>query len=133
MSYIWGKRFGGRDINVEVAAGGFTGVSTSGSYKLLGHAVVKAKCCNCHYTLRKKEPSYTLTRLYANIVGKTLKNVYLSEAAEVCKTHQESLYEGKQYTIFDFMHSLFVVVGTLNFGLCTAHYWNKYISVLVGY
>ena len=123
LSYIWGKRFGGRDINVEVAAGGFAGVSISGSYKLFGHAVAKAKCYNRRYTfldflaLRKKEPSSTLTRLYANVMGKTLKNVYLSEAAEVCKTHQESLYEGKQYTIFDFRYSIFVVVGTLTFHL----------------
>ena len=44
LSYIWAKQFGGGDINAQVAAGGFAGLSNSGDYKLFGRGVAKANC-----------------------------------------------------------------------------------------
>ena len=123
LSYIWGKAFGGGDINAQVAAGGFVGASNAGSYKLFGRAVAKANCYDRSLTIleflvsRKKTSSSTETRLYANVMGITLKNVYLTEDASVCKSIEEPLYEGREYTVFDFTYSIFVVVGTLNFRL----------------
>ena len=123
LSYIWGKKFGGGDINAEVAAGGFAGVSTDGSYKLFGHAVARARCYDRSLTIldflvsRTKSSSATVSKLYANVLGITLKNIRLTQDASVCSTREEPLYEGKQYTVFDFTYSVFVVVGTLNFRL----------------
>ena len=54
---------------------------------------------------------------YAVVMGNTLRSIRLSEDASVCKTLDQSLHEGKKYTIFDFTYSIFVVVGTLNFNL----------------
>ena len=123
LSYIWAKQFGGGDINAQIAAGGFAGLSDSGDYKLFGRAVAKANCYDRSLTfieflvLRQKNSQSTVSRLYTNILGITLKNVYLKEGASVCASHEEPIYEGKEYRVFDFIYSIFVVVGTLNFNL----------------
>ena len=123
LAYIWGKTFGGSDINAQVAAGGFAGVSDAGTYKLFGRAVAKANCYDHSLTiiefliLRLKEATYTQSRVYVNIIGITLVNIDEIEDASVCGTIEKPLYEGKEYTIFDFTYSIFIVVGTLNFGL----------------
>ena len=123
LSYIWAKQFGGGDINAQVAAGGFAGLSDSGDYKLFGRGVAKANCYDRSLTfieflvLRQKNSQSTVSRLYANVLGITLKNVNLKEGASVCVSHEEPIYEGKEYTVFDFTYSIFVVVGTLNFNL----------------
>ena len=123
LAYIWSKKFGGGDINAQLAAGGFAGVSNAGSYKLFGRAVAKANCYDHSLTiiefliLRLKEPTYTQSRVYVNIIGITLVNIDQREGASVCGTIEKPLYEGKEYTIFDFTYSIFIVVGTLNFNL----------------
>ena len=123
LAYIWGKKFGGSDINVQVAAGGFAGVSNRGDYKLFGHAVAKAKCYDRSATIldflveRRKDSSSTLSRLYTVVMGRTLNNIRYEQDASVCKNIPKNLYEGKKYTIFDFTYSVFVVVGNLNFNL----------------
>ena len=123
LSYIWAKQFGGRDINTQVAAGGFAGLSDAGDYKLFGRGVAKANCYDRSLTfieflvLRQKNSQSTVSRLYANILGITLKNINLTEEASVCVSHEEPIHEGKEYTVFDFTFSIFVVVGTLNFNL----------------
>ena len=127
LSYIWGKKFGGKDINAAVAAGGFVGVAdrqnNAGDSKLLGHAVAKATCYDYTLTilefivLRTKTSNSTFSQLYANVMGITLKNVKRTQDSDVCGNLNAPLYEGKEYTIFDFTYSIFVVVGTLNFRL----------------
>ena len=123
LAYIWGKRFGGRDINAEVAAGGFAGVSSAGSYKLFGRAVARASCYDRSATileflvLRKKEPTYTYSRVYAYVIGMTLVNEVRRDAPSVCGSISRPLYAGKQYTVFSFTVSIFIVVGTLHFNL----------------
>ena len=123
LAYIWGKKFGGADINAQVGAGGFVGVANSGDYKLFGNAVAKANCYDRSLTilqfliLREKDSTLTLSRFYAVVLGVTLKNIQITEDASVCKTLERPLHEGKEYTIFDFTYSIFVVVGTLNFNL----------------
>ena len=123
LAYIWGKKFGGGDINAEIGAGGFVGVANSGDYKLFGAALARATCYDRSLTilqfliLREKASDSVQTRFYAVVMGVTLKNYQLTQDASVCKTEDHSIHEEKQYTIFDFAHSLFVVVGTLNFDL----------------
>ena len=123
LAYIWGKKFGGGDINAQVGAGGFVGVANSGSYKLFGNAVAKANCYDRSLTilqfliLRQKDSSSTLSRIYAVVLGITLKDFRLTQDSSVCKTIDQPLYESKEYTVFDFTYSVFVVVGTLNFNL----------------
>ena len=108
LSYIWGKRFGGKDVNANFAAGGFAGVSTDGDYKLFGRVVAKANCYDRSLTilefliLRQKDSRSTVSRFYSVVMGITLKNVRITEDASVCKTLEEPIYEGKKYTVFDF-------------------------------
>ena len=129
LAYIWGKKFGGNDINAQVAAGGFAGVSNSGDYKLFGRAVAKAKCYNRELTildfliLRQKDSRSTLSRLYTVVLGTTLVNIRYTQDASVCKRYPKDLYESRKYTVFDFTYSVWVVVGTLSFRLtATVHF-----------
>ena len=123
LSYIWGKKFGGKDINVAVAAGAFAGVSDEGYYKLYGHALARARCYDYTLTmleflvLRKKGKDNTDSELYAIVMGNTVKKMHETQDSTVCKTIDKPVYEAKDYTIFDFKYSIFVVVGTLNFHL----------------
>ena len=123
LSYIWGKTFGGGDINAEVSAGGFVGVANSGDYKLFEKAVAKANCYDRSLTflqfliLSKKDPDSRMSRFYAVVMGITLKNIQVKEDANICATHKHPLSEEREYTVFKFTYSIFVVVGTLNFNL----------------
>ena len=123
ITYIWGKQFGGGDINAQVAAGAFAGVSRSGNYKLFGHAVAKANCYDRSLTfldflvLREKKPGSSVSKLYAQVVGKTLKNIDRRDDPSVCRGFEEPLYDGNEFTIFAFTYSFFIVVGTLQFRL----------------
>ncbi|CAI8020933.1 hypothetical protein GBAR_LOCUS12470 [Geodia barretti] len=123
LSYIWGKRFGAKKINLKIAAGGFAGVSSSGDYKLFGRAVAKAQFFNRGATiidflvLRQKTSRSTLSRLYIVLLGRTLINYRRVQDPSVCMTIPKNLYRGNRYTLFRFTYSIFVVVGTLNFEL----------------
>ena len=107
----------------KLGAGGFVGIANNGDYKLFGNAVARANCYDRSLTilqfllLREKDSSSTESWFYAVVMGNTLRNIRLSQDASVCKTLDHSLYEGKEYTIFDFTYSVFVYVGTLNFNL----------------
>ena len=123
LAFIWGKKFGGKDINAQVGAGGFVGVANSGDYKVFGNAVAKVNCYDRSLTvlqfliLREKDSDSTLSRFYVVVMGITLKNIRVKEDADVCATLEHPLFEGREYTIFKFTYSVFVVVGTLNFNL----------------
>ena len=126
LSFIWGKTLGGKDINVQVAAGAFAGVDDSGDYKLFGHAVAKAKCYDYSTTmleflvLRKKDGKSTQSQIYAVVMGNVVKKVNQNNEKTACQTYEKPVYDTKDYTIFDFTYSVFVVVGTLDFTL-SAH------------
>ena len=135
LSYIWGKTFGGKDVNAKFAAGGFAGVSNDGDYKLFGHAVAQTNCYDRSLTLleflilRQKDSRSTLSRFYSVVMGITLKNIRITEDASVCKTLEEPIYEGKKYTIFDFTYTVFVIVGNLNFNLKATVQFNSGLYV----
>ena len=97
-----------------MAAGEFAGISRSGNYKSFGHAVTKANCYDRSLTfldflvLREKTASSTVSKLYAQVLGVTLKNIDRREDSSVCKGFEEPLYEGKECTIFD-LHIAFLL------------------------
>ena len=123
LAYIWGKRFGAKDINVKVAAGGFAGVSYAGDYKLFGRAVAQAQFYNRRATildflvLRQKSSRSTVSRLYFVFLGRTFVNYRRVQGSSTCATIPKNLYAGRRYTLFRFTYRVFVVVGTLNFQL----------------
>ena len=121
-AYIWGKKFGVRNINVQVAGGAFVGVSNAGDYKLFGRGVARARCYNRRRTiidflvLRQKDSRSTLSKLYSVVLGRTLLNTRYTQDSSVCRNIPRQITPRK-YTVFDFTISVFVVVGTLNFRL----------------
>ena len=122
-SYIWGKKFGVNKGNVQIAAGGFIGVSRAGDYKLfggakaVGHAFGKTKTALDLLVLREKSSRSTRSKLYANIIGKTLINVDVTQESSVCMRHSKPLYSSKSYQLFSLQLSVFIYVGTLKFSL----------------
>lgn len=122
-SYIWGKKFGVKKGNVQIAAGGFIGVSKAGDYKVygraraVGHAFGKTKTALDFLVHREKNKKYTITRLYGEIIGKTLININVKSKSVVCKTYSKPLYNPKKYKLFSFKFSIFIYVGSLKFNL----------------
>ena len=78
-AFIWGKRFGTSDINVEMAAGMFAGASARGA-KLFGKAIAKGKLFSLSATigeavvLASAKGRHIKLRLYAMIGGNVLAN-----------------------------------------------------------
>ena len=122
-SYIWGKKFGVEKGNVQIAAGGFIGVSRAGDYKLfgrakaVGHAFGKTKTALDFLVLRQKSSRSTRSKLYANVIGKTLINVDVTQESSVCKRYSKPLHSSKSYKLFSLRLSIFIYVGTLKFSL----------------
>ncbi len=124
-SYIWGKKFGVSDGNLQFAAGGFMGVSAEGGYKLFGRAVAagfvfgRRKTAVDFKVLNEKTTTKINTVLYVEVAGYTLVNVRETKSSTQCKTYSKPLYN-KKYRLFRFKHSIYIYVGTLDFSL-SAH------------
>ena len=123
LSYIWGKKFGTKKINAQVAVGGFAGVSSNGDYKLFGRAVAKAQFFNRKPTLidflvlRQKNARSTLSRLYIVLLGKTLMNINRVRDSTSCTTIPKNLYQSRRYPLLKFVTGIFVVIGTVEIKL----------------
>ena len=115
-SYIWGKYFGVPRGNLQVAAGGFIGANSDREYKVfarakaVGHAFGINKTAVDFLVLREKHSTNASTRLYAEIIGKTILNI---NDNPVCKSFSESLYNSKEYTLFKFRYPIPIYGGTL--------------------
>lgn len=120
-SYIWGKRMGSSDGNIQVAVGGFIGVSKAGDYKVFTHALAEGNAFGRSYRaldfklLRQKSKTSTHSILYIMVAGKTLRNIDVRQASSVCKTYDTNLFKKKTYSLFSLRHSIYIYVGTLNF------------------
>lgn len=118
-----GKKFGVKKGNIQVAAGGFIGVSKNRDYKIfgrakaVGHAFGRTKTALDFLVLREKSSSGTCTRIYGEIVGKTLTNIDIKSKSAFCRKYTKSLVSSKRYTLFNFKFSIFIYVGTLQFNL----------------
>ena len=119
-SYIFGKRFGVSDANIQAAAGLFMGVSDAGDYKLFDHTVLEANAFGRRYRsvdikiLRQKSESRTHSVLYVMVAGRTLKNINRWEPSSVCKTYTTGLMRRKSFHVFTLKHSIYIYVGVLN-------------------
>ena len=122
-AYIWGRKCGVNRGNIQIAAGGFVGVGKSGGYKIfgrakaVGHAFGKTKTAVDFLVLREKTSTSTRTRLYGEIIGKTLVNIDIKLKSTVCNRYSRTLYNPRKYTLFDFQFSIFIYVATLKFNL----------------
>ena len=121
-AFIWGKKFGVRKGNVQIAAGGFIGAAKGGRYKIfgrakaVGHAFGRTKTAVDFLVLREKTGSSTRTRLYGRIIGKTLVNID-DKSSSTCKRYSRSLLNTKRYRLFNLQIRIFIYVGTLRFNL----------------
>jgi hypothetical protein len=121
-AYIWGKQFGVPKANIQIAAGGFIGVSALGDYKVfgrakaVGHAFGKTKTAVDVLVLREKTSTSASTKLFVEIVGKVLISVNENSKFTECHSYSRSLYE-RRYTLFDFGIPIFVYVATIRFYL----------------
>ena len=122
-AYIWGKKFGVEEGNIQVAAGGFIGASTTGEYKVfgrakaVGHAFGRTATAIDFLVLREKRSTSTSTRLYAEIIGKTLLNINNNFMNNLCGSYSRRLYNTNKYTLFKFEFPIFIYVGTLTFSI----------------
>ena len=122
-AYIWGRRFGVKRGNIQIAAGGFIGVSKSGGYKIfgrakaIGQAFKKTKTAVDFLVFREKTSRSTRTRLYGEIIGKVLVNIDIKSRSTVCRRYSKPLYNPRKYRLFNFQFSIFIYVGTLKFNL----------------
>jgi hypothetical protein len=123
-SYIWGKRFGVEKGNIQVAAGGFVGASKYMRYKVFGRAKAVAQVFGRTATAldflalhEKTSSSSSHSKLFAEIVGKTLLNIDVKDGSSACKQYERSLYNSRKYTLFNFHFSVFIYVGTLHFSV----------------
>ena len=116
-AFIWGKRLGTSDINVEMAAGMFAGASGHGS-KLFGKAIAKGKLFSRSKTigeavvLASAEGKWIKLKLYAMIGGNVLVNYNYRRSC--CFTKSYPLHSSR-YNIIRLRHSIFIYVGFLNF------------------
>ena len=131
-SYIWGKQFGVPKGNLQVAAGGFIGVSRAGDYKLFGggkavaHAFGRTMTVANFQVYRIKTRRATRSRLYANVMGRTLINLYQGRDSSVCKRYDRPLKRSRNFQVFSFQYPIFIYVGTLRFQL------RGYVQLSVG-
>ena len=116
-AFIWGKRLGSPDINVEMAAGIFAGTSGHGS-KLFGKAIAKGKLFSLRKTIGEAEvlvsgEGRTIRfKLYAMIGGNVLVN--FNHQRSCCFTKSRPLHSSR-YRIIRLRHSIFIYVGFLHF------------------
>ena len=122
-AYIWGRKFGVKRGNIQIAAGGFVGVSKSRSYKIfgrakaIGQAFKRTKTAVDFLVFREKTSTSTRTRLYGEIIGKVLVNMDMTSKSTVCGRYSKPLYNPRKYRLFNFQSSIFIYIGTLKFNL----------------
>ena len=116
-AFIWGKRLGTKDINVEMAAGMFAGASKHGS-KLFGKAIAKGKLFSLSRTIGEAEVLVSgegkkiRFKFYAMLGGNVLVNDNYQRSC--CFTKTRPLHSSR-YRIIRLKHSIFIYAGFLNF------------------
>ena len=140
-AYLWGKKFGVDELNVQFAAGVFAGVNNVGfddlresgvgaiNYKLFGRAVAKGHAFGRTKTafdaqlLNVKNDNTRRLKMYANIVGHVLVDYDSNsetrrkrQSSDPCISRQWPLYSSR-YTLLSFSHSIFIYVGILTIGI----------------
>ena len=121
-AYLYGKKFGLSDLNVQFAAGGFAGVSpVNANYKMFGRAVAKGYAFGRSKTgldaqiLNEKQNNRVHVKLYASVVGHVLINTDEWRDISYCTSRSWPLYDSPRYTLLSFSYSVFIFVGFLRF------------------
>ena len=134
-AYIWGKKFGVEKGNIQIAAGGFIGASSTLEYKVfgrakaVGHAFGRTATAVDFLVLREKRSTSASTRLYAEIIGKILLNFNTNTMTNPCNSYSNPLYGTSKYTLFNFRYSIFIYVGTLTFRIAGYVRLNSVLNV----
>ena len=122
-AYIWGKTLGVSNLNAQIAAGGFSGVSSDGrKYKLFARGVVRGNAFRRSLTavdaqiLRQKDSSRIRWRIYAKVVGYTLVNQGGIESPG-CRSRKWPLANSGNIRLFRFSYRVFIYVGYLHFSV----------------
>ena len=116
-AFIWGKRLGSSDINVEMAAGIFAGASRHG-VKLFGKAIAKGKLFSLRKTigeaelLASAEGKMIRFKVYAMIAGNVLVNFNYQRSC--CITRTLPLHSSR-HNIIRLEKNIFIYVGFLHF------------------
>ena len=123
-AYLWGRKFGVSDLNVQFAAGGFAGISrVNANYKMFGRAVAKGYAFGHSATgvdaqiLNEKRSNRIRLKLYARVVRHVLVNVDQTWTTRYCVSRDWPLYRSSRYTLLSFSKKVFIYVGFLTFGL----------------
>ena len=118
-AYIYGKTFGNSDVNLNIGAGVFLGISDDcNDMKAFARACATVNVFDYSRDLAEIEFSVVKSGseiegiAYAQIVGSTLLDYEASVNAKYCFTYDKSLYQ-KSVKLFSFSYSIFIYVGSL--------------------
>ena len=119
-AYIYGKRLGNSDVNLQVGGGVFFGLgSDCNNMKGFARACARANVFSEHRDIAEiefnviKSGSTISGRAYVQFGGNTLLNYQHSVNAVRCFSYERNLYQSRQ-RLFQFTYSIFVYVGTVD-------------------
>ena len=123
-AYLYGKTFGISKANLKAAAGVFFGRSNDcdnlkGFVKLYaeGNVLSRSKTLADIEILLQKTGTTVSVRMYAQIGGNTLLNKNMVRSGNsACARHSTPLTRNR-YRLWGFTYSIFVYVGTVDFGV----------------
>ena len=117
-AYLWGRKLGISDVNVQLVAGLFAGTASSKRGKLFGKAIAKGTLFGRSNTIGEAYAEARTfnesvgVRIYAKIGGNVLANI--AETRNCCLNISRML-PSSRHRIIRFKHSIFVYVGTIDF------------------
>ena len=119
-AYIYGKTFGNSEINLNIGAGVFLGISNDCN-DMKGFARACATAQVFDYTRDLAEIEFSVIKsgssirgkAYAQIAGNTLINYDASVNAQKCFTYEKTLNQ-KSTRLFKLSYSIFIYVGSVD-------------------
>ena len=119
-AYIYGKTFGNNEVNLNIGAGVFLGISDDCN-NLKGFARACAAVNVFDFTADLAEIEFSVVKsksiiegkVCAYIIGLTLLDYDTSVDAAYCYTYEKSLYQ-KNIKLFSFSYSVFIYIGSID-------------------
>ena len=119
IAYLWKRRFGLSDVNVQAAAGLFGGIGGSGDVKLFAKAIAKGRLFSRSRTIVAASTTVLYRsdglqiQLYIEIGGNILLNWNHTNFTSCCL--RENLQHMSQHRIIGFTHSVWVYITSIHF------------------
>ena len=121
-AYLWGRKLGPSDINIQVAAGIFGGVESADidNVKVFGKAVAKGSLFGRSATIAEASAEALFQnnrlriKLYFEIIGNILLNREIPNFSSCCLNETIPLHSS-QYRIIGFTTSVYIYVTSLDF------------------